>query len=248
MSRRVCLRQEGRRRSRDTLLRTVTAGDGRSHRGITRWIKDQPDRPGFKAKTTSLTPSQGRDNTVNFYAPLPATRTPAGAPPLLRSIPSNALNFCAFSMAYMPGFSASTVPFIEADPSSEPSAPSAGEQSSGKTATLSPTAALLALPNLTDSEFVRLTLRETLTEDRHLCPPIAQPRRRSCQLHPTAQRGASWAGHGSPCRGHSRRFLRGPTTGGRGRQWRRQWRGNGGEDSSRRGVRRWTGRGVDMCA
>lgn len=80
--------------------------------------------------------SQGRDNAVRFYAPLPSS----GAPPLTREMPSNALNFCAFSLAYMPGYAAASAPPISL--STEP--PS------------KPTAALLALPNLTDSELVRL--------------------------------------------------------------------------------------------
>lgn len=108
-----------------------------------------------------LTTSQGRDNMVHFYAPLlPRTRAAhAGAPPLLRSIPSNALNFCAFSMAYTPGFGAATAPFIESEPASASasSALSTGNEqaSSSSTSASAPTAALLALPNLTDSEFVR---------------------------------------------------------------------------------------------
>lgn len=81
-----------------------------------------------------LTRSQGRDNTVRFYAPLsPST----SEPPLVREMPSNALNFCAFSLAHLPGYGAGNVPPIVTDSQSVPAA------------------ALLALPNLTDSELVR---------------------------------------------------------------------------------------------
>ncbi|KLT41413.1 WD40 repeat-like protein [Cutaneotrichosporon oleaginosum] len=59
--------------------------------------------------------SQGRDNAIRLYAPLSS-----GPPEITREMPANALNFCAFSLARVPG-----------------------EET-----------ALMAVPNLTDSELI----------------------------------------------------------------------------------------------